>query len=281
MPNQTLKALSKVITLALMDFPLSTTRTSQQVMRDTIHALLMRELKTRFGAKKLGYFWAFMEPAAQASTMAILFSLIGRNSVAGVPIALFLISGILPFKFFSKLLPQLAQAVSANKSLFAYRQVTAIDPIITRLIIEAVTFVVVYIVILMVMAWLGFEVWPHDLLALLGISALLLILGTGIGLIMCSAVAHWEDASKILAMVMMPMFMISGIFFCATMIPSQYWYLLDWNPIFHVIELSRDAMFASYTTPVGNWQYVGMSALVSVSVGLMLYQVNRNRFITT
>lgn len=256
-------------------------RTSLQIMRDTIHALLMRELKTRFGAKKLGYFWAFMEPAAQASIMALMFSLIGRSSLAGVPVALFMLSGILPFKFFSKLLPQLAQAVSANKSLFAYRQVTAIDPIITRLIIEAVTFVVVYVVILMVMAWMGFEVWPHDLLALLGVSALLLILGAGMGLIMCSAVAHWEDASKILAMVMTPMLFISGVFFCATMIPSQYWYLFDWNPIFHVIELSRGAMFASYTTPIGSWQYVSLCALVSVSIGLMLYQVNRNRFITT
>jgi len=241
----------------------------------------MRELKTRFGAKKLGYFWAFMEPAGQAVIMAILFSLIGRSSLAGVPVALFMISGLLPFKFFSKLLPQLAQAVSANKSLFAYRQVAAIDPIITRLIIEAVTFVVVYVVILLVMAWMGFEVWPDNLLALLGISGLLLLLGAGIGLIMCSAVAHWEDASKILAMIMTPMFMISGIFFCATMIPQQYWYLLDWNPIFHIIELSRDAMFASYTTPIGSWSYVGLCALVSISLGLMLYQVNRNRFITT
>mgnify|MGYP000113411684 CR=1 FL=1 len=264
-----------------MDFPLSTTRTSLQVMRDTIHALLMRELKTRFGAKKLGYFWAFAEPAAQAVILATLFSLIGRSSIAGVDVALFMISGILPFKFFSKLLPQLAQAIAANKPLFAYRQVAAIDPIITRIIIEAVTFVVVYTVILMAMAWMGFEVWPDDLLALLGISALLLLLGAGIGLIMCSAVAHWEDASKILAMIMIPMFIISGIFFCATMVPQQYWYLLDWNPIFHVIELSRDAMFASYTTPIGSWSYVGLCALVSVSIGLMLYQVNRNRFITT
>ena len=32
-------------------------RTSIQVMRDTVYALMMRELKTRFGARKLGYFW--------------------------------------------------------------------------------------------------------------------------------------------------------------------------------------------------------------------------------
>jgi capsular polysaccharide transport system permease protein len=249
-------------------------------MRDTVHALLMRELKTRFGSSKLGYFWAVAEPAAQASIMAIMFSLIGRNSLSGVPVALFLISGILPFKLFSKILPQLAQAVHANKSLFAYRQVTPIDPIITRLLIEVGTFIVVYVLILTVMAWMGFDVWPQNLLALLGASALLVVLAAGIGLIMCCAVAHWEDASKVLAMVMMPMFFISGIFFCATMIPQQYWYLFDWNPIFHILELSREAFFASYTTPVGSWEYVGLCVLVIISIGLVLFQLNRNRFIT-
>jgi len=256
-------------------------RTSLQIMRDTIHALLMRELKTRFGAKKLGYFWAVAEPAAQAAIMALMFTLIGRSSLSGVPVALFMISGILPFKLFTKLLTQLAQAVSANKSLFAYRQVAAIDPIITRLIIEAATFVVVYSIILTVMAWMDFNVWPDDLLALLGVTGLMVAMGAGIGLILCSAVSYWEDTSKVVAMVMTPMLFISGVFFCATMIPAQYWYLFDWNPVFHVIELSRDAMFASYTTPVGSWQYVGFWALSTISVGLMLYQINRNRFITT
>lgn len=250
-------------------------------MFDTIHALLMRELKTRFGAKKLGYFWAVAEPAAQAAIMATLFSLIGRSSISGVDVALFMITGILPFKLFGKILPQLAQAVHANKSLFAYRQVTPIDPIITRLLIETVTFIVVYVLILVVMAWLGFAAWPQDLLALLAVSGLLVILAAGIGLMLCSAVAYWDDAGKLVAMVMTPMLFISGVFFCATMIPQQYWYLFSWNPIFHAIELSRDAFFASYTTPVGSWEYMGLCALVAISIGLMLFQLNRNRFITT
>lgn len=256
-------------------------RSSLQIMSDTVHALIMRELKTRFGAKKLGYFWAVAEPAAQAVIMAFLFSLIGRDSISGVDVALFMITGILPFKFFSKLLPQLAQAVHANRPLFAYRQVTAIDPLLTRLLIETATFIVVYSLILIAMAWIGFDVWPQNLLALLGASALLTLLAAGLGLIMCCAVAYWEDASKLLAMVMTPMFFISGIFFCATMIPQQYWYLFTWNPIFHVLELSRDAFFSTYTTPVGSWEYLGLCALVSFSIGLMMFHLNRNRFIAT
>lgn len=258
-----------------------TQRTSLQIMLDTVFALMMRELKTRFGAKKLGYFWAIAEPAAQASIMALIWSFMGRSSLSGVHVGLFMISGIIPFKFFSKLLPQLTSSVQANKALFTYRQVSILDPLITRLIIEVVTYIVVFCIILAVMAWLGFNIEMQDFLMFVFINILLIMLGVGLGLMLCVAMAYWEDTSKILSMVMTPMFLISGIFFTATMIPPQYLYLFDWNPVFHIIELIRQAMFVGYTSPVGDWKFVAFCALTTNAGGLMLYQVNKQRFITS
>jgi capsular polysaccharide transport system permease protein len=254
-------------------------RTSIQIAKDTVHALLMRELKTRFGASKLGYFWALAEPVAQASILAILFTLIGRTSLSGVPVALFLISGIMAFKAFSKCLTQLSSGITANKALFAYRQVSPIDPIITRLIIELSTFFIVYIIILAAMYWLGVDVWPQDILALITASLLLLLLAFGLALCISSAQLYWQDTSKLIGMVMTPMFFISGVFYCATMIPAKFWFLFTWNPIFHAIELSRDAFFASYQTPVGSWGYLALTSFTFTVLGLMLYRVNREKFV--
>jgi capsular polysaccharide transport system permease protein len=262
--------------------PMSITkRNAITIMFDTVHALLMRELKTRFGANRLGYFWAIVEPVAQASIFAVIFTVLGRKAVAGVPVALFLLSGILAFNLFSKLLPQLSSAIKANKALFSYRQVTAIDPVITRLIIELATFIVVYTIILLGLAWLGFEVMPDDFPKVLLATSLLIILTTGLGLILCSLVSYWQDTPKIVSMVMRPMFFMSGVFYCATMIPKQYWYLFDWNPIFHAIELSRDAFFSGYTTPIGSWEYLSVTALVCFATGLGTFQLSQQRFISS
>ncbi len=256
-------------------------RSSWQIMCDSVHALLMREIKTRFGANRLGYFWAIAEPVAQAAVIAAIFTLLGRNSVSGIPVALFMFTGILPYKLFSKLLPQLSAAVSANKALLAYRQVSAIDPIIARVLIEVATFVLVYLVIFSIMGWLGFNVIPSDILALFAASALLILFGLGLGLLLCVAMSYWQDTKKLVSMIMRPMFFISGIFFAATMIPQQYWYLFSWNPIFHAIELSRDAFFISYISPIGSWQYLGLCALVSFCLGIVVFYQNRMRFITS
>lgn len=249
-------------------------------MCDVIFALIIRELKTRFGANRLGYFWAVAEPVAQVAIMGLIFTLLGRTSIANIPVALFLFSGILPFKMFSKLLPQLSQAVNANKGLLSYRQVNAIDPVIARVIIEVTTFLVVYLIVFGFMGWLGFQVIPQNLLELLLASILLCIVAIGLGLMLCSAMTYWKDTEKLVSMVMQPMFFVSGIFFCAPMIPAQYWYLFDWNPIFHALELSRDAFFHQYQTPVGSFEYLGLWALFCFCGGLAVFHHNRMRFLT-
>ncbi len=244
-----------------------------------IFALLMREIKTRFGSNRLGYFWAIAEPVAQAAIFGLIFTLMGRNSVADIPVALFLFTGILPFKLFGKLLTQLSAAIEANKGLLSYRQVTAMDPIITRIIIELVTFLIVYSLIFSVMAWLGFDAWPNNLLGVLSASLLLIIFTIGLGLLLCTAVTYWSDSKKLTQLITRPLFFVSGIFFCAVMIPPQYWFLFDWNPIFHAIELSRECFFHAYNSPVGSWTYLSLSALLSFSSGLATFHLSRQRFI--
>ncbi|WP_371190113.1 ABC transporter permease [Thalassotalea ponticola] len=228
----------------------------------------------------MGYFWALFDPIAQMAFLGAIFTLIGRESITGVPIAIFLVVAIMPYKLFSKLLPQLSAAVSANKALFGYRQVAPIDPVITRLLIEIVTFVVVYFLVLVIMGWLGIDSVPDDFLKLVLVIFALISMSLGLGLLLCSAALYWQDTPKLLNIALMPMFFISGIFFWATMIPSQYWFLFDWNPVFHITELSRDAFFESYNTPIGDLGYVATVALGCLAAGLITFHINRVRFIT-
>lgn len=260
---------------------MSAKRSSIQITLDSIYALLMREIKIRYGTSKLGYFWAFAEPISQAAILATLFTLVGRNSISGVPVALFLISGVMPFKTFSRLISQLSSSTAANKVLYSFRQVSPIDPLIALLLIELATFFVVYTSILLIMFWLGFDSWPDNLLGLITASLLLLTMGVGVSLFVSALSSYWLDSTKIVSIVMRPMFFISGIFYCATMIPPQYWYLFSWNPVFHAIELSRHSFFESYATPIGDWGYLAFISVLLFVVGFMAFWVSRRRFITS
>ena len=227
-------------------------RNSFQIMHDTVFALMMREIKTRFGSNRLGYFWAIAEPVTAVAVMGLIFTLLGRSSVANIPVVLFLFTAMLPFSLFSKLLNQLSSAVNANKALLAYRQVSAIDPVITRVLIELATYLIVYCIVFSFLAWLGFDVLPADILKVLAASSLLALMAIGLGLMLCSAMTYWLDAKKLVGIITRPLFFVSGILYSATMIPPKYWYLFSWNPVFHAMELSRDAFFNVYVTPIGS-----------------------------
>tara|TARA_B100001250_G_scaffold30870_1_gene25338 strand:+ start:1570 stop:2370 length:801 start_codon:yes stop_codon:yes gene_type:complete len=260
-------------------------RTSWQITLDTLYALLFRELKTRFGAKRTGYFWAIAEPALQTLLMTVLFSFIGRNTLTGVPVMIFMLTGFVPFGLFGKMLKSVSTAVSANKGLLGYRQVSPIDPVVIRVMIELVTTLLVYVVLLFLMAWLGVEIlsWmqldviPDNPLGVLAALLLLAAFSSGLGLIVTVGSAYWEDLDKIVSIATRPMILLSAVFYAMSMVPPQYWYLLSWNPVLHAIELGRDSFFVTYNTPVGSWVYLGSMAAGAQLIGLMLYQVARNR----
>ena len=260
-------------------------RTPWQITLDTQYALLFRELKTRFGAKRLGYFWAIAEPAGQVLLISVLFMMIGRNSLTGVSVMVFMLTGFLPYGMFRKMMSSVGAAATANKGLLGYRQVSPMDAVAVRFTIEIATSILVYVILLSIFGWLGVEILSHmqidvipdRLLEVFCAFVLLALFGSGLGLMIAVGTAYWPDLSNIISIMLRPMIFISGVFYTITMIPERYWYLLAWNPVLHAIELGRDAFFESYTTPLGSWWYLGGCAICFLTVGLMMYRVSRNR----
>ena len=120
-------------------------RNSLEVLKDVIFALFIREIKTRFGAYRLGLVWAFLEPMSFVIVISAIRSISSGGSLFGgeshsIPYPIFLMLGYIPFMLFSKLLTQGAAAVSANQGLFNYRQVRPIDTILARTLLEVLVF---------------------------------------------------------------------------------------------------------------------------------------------
>lgn len=77
-------------------------------MGAAFHALLMRELQTRFGSYRLGYLWAPLEITLQMVIMLVVFGAIMKRALPGMDYMLFLVAGFTPFFMMQKI---------ANRSL--------------------------------------------------------------------------------------------------------------------------------------------------------------------
>lgn len=242
------------------------------IQKRVVNALLLRELKTRFGKYRLGYFWALLQPILHMSIMLIVFGFIMRRTMPGISFPAFLICGLVPFFMFSGIATRSLQAIAANRGLLAYRPVHPVDTLIARALLEAVIAVAVFAILLAGLAIAEQGVALRDFPLLVATWVLLVLVAVGLGLIFMVVGHAFNEAEKIIPFLMRPLYFISGVMYPLTIIPQEYRWAVLWNPVLHALELTRNAVLVGYRSEDASLGYLAFCALACVGLGLLLYK---------
>ena len=255
-------------------------RTSWQIQKAVIHALVIRELKTRFGQYRLGIVWALLEPLMQIMFFMTLFYFRGRASVGGLELPVFLATGLVPYLYFNKVISQSMGAVNANQNLFIYRQVRIFDAYLSRFLLEAVIAFVTLITLVIGSWWFGYQVVVVNTLKFLLLFTLVSLFAFGTSLVFGVFNSLYPEVGKFIPVILRPLFFISGTFFTINdMPPSLHPYLL-WNPLLHTFELMRSCFSAHYNTSLVSMEYLMICTLVAMTLGMLMYRANWRRMLT-
>lgn len=216
--------------------------------------------------------WLLLEPAAHMAFMVFIFTVIRVRQVGGIETGLWIIIGFLGFFFFRRTGNQGSNAISANRTLFAYRQVKPVDTVLMRAALEGLLMLVVSLLVLTGAALLGLHAVPSDPLAVMEAVFGLWLLGLGFGLVVSVIKELLPELDNLLDMVMMPLYLISGVIFPLSAVPYPYREWLMYNPIAHGLEAARLG-FAPYyhAVPELSLPYLYSSALVLLFFGLALH----------
>ena len=255
-------------------------RSPWEIQRAVVTALILRELKSRFGAHRLGYIWVPLEPALHMMVLVVVFGFIRQRVQAGIDFPVFLIVGLIPYLLFKNISLRTMNAMEANRALFAYRQIKPMDTFVSRAIFESVMMLIVYILMLFFMGALGFSVVPAAPFLLVVIHGMIVLFGLGFGMILSVAVDWLPEVRLFVQIVYLPLYFISGVMFPLTMVPPEILPWIVWNPVLHFVELARSGFFPNYQlSPVVSWELVVMVTLVSLFLGLAVYYARRTRMV--
>lgn len=253
-----------------------------QVMLASIRALFLRELQTRFGHYRIGYVWAFLEPALNVIFMLILFGAIVKRVLPGIDYTVFLINGILPYYAFMRSVTQSIPAIEANRGLLSYRNVRPIDTVIARTGLEFVLYFVCYLLLSAVMLWIGFSISFSFIPSLLFYWLCLIGLTLGVASIMMVVGELSKEIGKLVSSVSIILYFMSGAMFPLHFVPEQYLKYFMWNPLAHLFELMRNAVSPNYHVVQGvSLGYVLICMLVVLFLGLLLNQSLSERLMKT
>ncbi|EGM8001459.1 ABC transporter permease, partial [Escherichia coli] len=237
-------------------------RSGFEVQKAAVHALFLRELKTRFGKYRLGYLWAILEPASHMLILFFIFGFIMHRTMPGISFPVFLLNGIIPFFIFSSISSRSINAIEANQGLFNYRPVKPIDTIIARAILEILIYLLVYVILLVVLFAFKEQFSFERLLLLIVTWFLLFLVSIGIGTIFMIIGNTFPETEKLLPILLKPLYFVSCIMFPLHSIPREYWSYLLWNPLVHIVELSRIAMLNNYKSDGASLSYLSLCALI-------------------
>src|SRR5450631_4545119 len=97
------------------------------IQRRVLHALMMREIITRFGRENLGVLWLVGEPMLFTLGVAALWTISEIHHGSGMPIVAFAVTGYSSVLMWRNSATRSTGAVSQNKPLLFHRNVQIID----------------------------------------------------------------------------------------------------------------------------------------------------------
>src|SRR5436305_8705799 len=208
--------------------------------RELIWALALKELKVRYKRSVLGFLWALLNPLLLMIVMTVVFSnIIGTNTPH---YAIFLLSVLLPWTFFSQSLAYAAESIVGNADLIKKvriaKSVFPLAAVISNLI-NLFLSLIPLILIIVAMRHPLYATWlflPVPLLALTLFTA-------GATFFFAAANVYYRDVAHILQVVLQVWFYITPVLYSIDIFPAQYRWLLKLNPMIFVLNGFRLSVY--------------------------------------
>ncbi|MGJ3510089.1 ABC transporter permease [Enemella sp. A6] len=215
--------------------------------RKILRILVKRDLRVRYAQSFLGYLWTIIDPLAMALIYFMIFVVIFQRPDAGyAPYFLFLLTGLLPWQWFSGSVNETSRALLAEARLVRSTNLPRMIWVVRVIIAKGIEYILalpVLIVFVAIYMWQGVtHLNPGLLLFPIGLVLQFLLL-LGLGLFLAPLTVLVNDTPRVVKIVLRMMFYATPIIFVIDRAPEWLKILLWFNPMSGVLEFYRAGFF--------------------------------------
>ena len=238
---------------------------SLAIQSRTLHALMMREVITRFGRDNLGALWLIAEPMIFTLGIVTLWSAAGLQHGSSMPIAAFAVTGYSSVLLWRNCAGRSIGAIDANLPLLFHRNVKVIDVFLTRIVLEIAGATASFAILAMFFTSIGWMEAPVDMLQVIFGWFMLAWFGTALALLVGAGTAYSHIIEKLWGPTSYLLFPLSGAAFMVDWLPPMLQKVVLLLPMVHGVEILREGYFGN---AVRTHYDVGYMAVICLMLSL-------------
>lgn len=244
-----------------------------------IHALMLRDVKTRFFGSAWGFLISIAWPVMHILIILVINTVVGRQVPYGDSAALWFATGMIPFAAFTYMSRFIMMGIVQNKPLVVFPRVKIMDILLARAIVEILSAGAVIIIMIIIFLFMDIDFIPARLTEAAYALGAAFLLGLGTGVINAIVAQAWPVWVIIFNLSMIILWILSGVLFVPDNLPEQARYYIAFNPVVHIVSWFRLAYYDDYGSLTLNKYYVLGFGFISLAFGLTLERLVRGRLL--
>lgn len=217
--------------------------------RELLYFLIWRDVKVRYKQTAIGAAWAIIQPLMTMIIFTMVFGKFANMPSDGLPYPIFTFAALLPWTYFSKALSQSVSSVVADANLITKVYFPRLLLPLAAVVGGLIDFAIAFVFLLGMMAWYGLA--PHSSILLLPFFVLLIML-TALSVSVWLSVINvrYRDVGQAIPFLVQIWLFASPVAYPASVVPENWRFLYNLNPLAGIIEGFRWALLGSQNPPI-------------------------------
>jgi len=203
--------------------------------RELFRVLAWRDISVRYKQTVIGAAWALIRPFLAMVVFTVVFGRIAGLPSQGVPYALLVFTGMLPWTLFSTALSDASNSLISNANLISKVYFPRLIVPSAAVMVSLVDFLIGFGILILLMLW--YRYLPSPQVVLLPIFlAIAFLASLGPSLWMTALNVKYRDFRYVIPFVVQFGLYVSPVGFSSSVIPPQWRLLYSINPMVGVID---------------------------------------------
>ena len=203
--------------------------------RELFYILSWRDIKVRYKQTVIGAAWSIVRPLMTMIVFTIVFSRIAKLPTEGTaPYAIMVYAAMLPWQFFTNALSEASNSLIGNSNLITKVYFPRLIIPASSVITSFVDFAISFVLLIVLMGY--YQYLPSWKMVFLPLFIILTFFTAfGVGLYLTALNVKYRDFRYIIPFIVQFGLYISPVGFSSNVVPEQYRFLYNLNPMVGVI----------------------------------------------